>query len=288
MLRRFCALCSLTLIGLAALLPPPTSAQEPEVGVVRPSNFWDIDIWSDPDRGFLFYEPQRPRKPAQKADPKQSPPPGRRALALIKDHDELKKEREARLKLAIMQPTAENMKAYLEANTFVMQKSAMFSDMWRRTVWQNSEFDFNVQNPQANFAQTAIRLDRDARKKQVVADLSRDYGILFFGRSDCPYCKLQAPVLREFARQYGIDVMAITLDGKPLEGFPDARPDNGISFRVSSGQGIGYVPALYLVARNSPEAISLGAGVMAMDEIVERINVLTQLPPGTDVAGGVR
>lgn len=277
-------LCSIA----AALIAAGASSAHAQDGVQRPAghNFWNSNIWEEPDRGFLFYEPPQAdkRQPAKRPDAQRS----RRSLADITDHDELKREREQRLKLAVMNPTPANMRAYLEANTIMMQKSAMFADMWRRTVWQNSEFDFNVQNPQANFAQTSIKYERELKKKQAVADIARDYGVFFFARSDCPYCKLQAPVLRELSRQFGIEVMAITLDGGAIEGFPDARPDNGVSFRVSQGQGIQMVPALYLIARNSPEAVLLGAGVLAMDEIVERINVFTQLQPGMDVAGGIK
>ncbi len=274
------------LFGLGAL-SSAVGADADSPAPQRPSNFWDVDIWADPERGFLFYQPDAPKRRAAPSA-RQKPRPGTRPLSEIRDHDELRAEREARLKIAIMQPSPENMKLYLEANTYMLQKSAMFSDMWRRTVWQNPEFDWNVQNPNANFAQTSIRLDREASKRRVVADLSRDYGIFYFTRSDCPYCKLQGPVLREMQRQFGIEVMAITMDGSPVEGFPDARADNGISMRVSSGQGVSAVPALFLVSRHSSEAVMLGAGVLSITDIVERINVLTQTRPGEDISGGIR
>lgn len=59
-----------------------------------------------------------------------------------------------------MQPTPENMTAYLEANTYVLKKGQVFADMWRRTVWANPEYDFNVQNPSANFAQVQLKQAR--------------------------------------------------------------------------------------------------------------------------------
>jgi conjugal transfer pilus assembly protein TraF len=262
---------------------PPPATPVPKPG------FWDTSIWSDPERGFLFYQPdaEPPRKVEKStAKPKGSDKPTR--LRDIKDHDQLKAERERRLKVAIMDPTSENMRAYLEANTFFLAKSAMFADMWRRTTWANPTLDFNARNPNANFAQTAIRLERGTRKEEVVRELGQQsYGVLFFARSDCPYCKLQAPVLAELKRKYGVEVMAISVDKKPIEGFPDARVDNGISLRVSGGEGIGVFPTMYLVASHRPEAVMLGSGVLALDELIERINVLTQTAPGEDIFGGV-
>ena len=51
----------------------------------------------------------------------------------------LREERERRLNTAVMNPTEENMKLYLEANHFVQEKSALFADQWRRVAWQNPD-----------------------------------------------------------------------------------------------------------------------------------------------------
>ncbi len=252
----------------------------------RGQSFWDRDIWQERDRGFLFYQPDDdPKPPRRRSDPEPAKPT--RKLEQL-DHDELKAERERRLKVAVMQPTPQNMSAYLEVNTLILRKSALFADMWRRTVWSNPQYDFNVQNPQPNFAQTQIRLDREAGKRTTMHELAHEFGIVFFYRGDCPYCKLQAPVLRALSSTFGMNVLAVSLDGQPLEGFPDARPDNGISLTVTEGRGVDHVPALYLVSRSTKQFVMLGAGVMAMSDIVERVHVLTQQQPGEDVAGGLR
>lgn len=292
--RPFVALSTaLVLTATGSLAQNPTPAVDDKATPIEKPDFWRTEIWSDPERGFMFYQPApAPPKKKRVEQPKQEPVVvvGKRRLEDITNHDELKREREARLQIAIMSPTEENMRLYLEANTFMLKKSAMFADMWRRTTWANPEFDDNARTPSANFASTAIKLDRDATRKQVVMSLGRDFGVIFFARSDCPYCKLQAPVLRMLQQQYGVDVMAVSLDGRALEGFPDAKPDNGISLRVSDGRGVSLVPTMYLVSRErpgqQPQAVALGSGVLALDELLERIHVLTQLRPGQDIFGG--
>jgi conjugal transfer pilus assembly protein TraF len=287
--RALTATLTLIVVGSALAEDSPQNTLPAATPVAKPG-FWEAEIWTDPERGFLFYQPDAevPKKrlapPAEKA----RPAPHARRLQDIKDHDELKAERERRLKIAIMDPSEENMRAYLEANKFFLAKSAMFADMWRRTTWANPTLDFNARNPNANFAQTSIRLERNAQKEDVVRELGqRKYGVLFFARSDCPYCKLQAPVLAELQRKFGVEVMAISVDKRPIEGFPGARADNGISFRVTGGHGISVFPSMYLVSSDRPEAVMLGSGVLALDEMIERINVLTQYRPGADIFGGI-
>lgn len=283
------SLVCLALLATAQVAGPAAAADLDKSAVSDATDkWWEADIWRDPERGFFYYPPERARaKPRRPEAPKQ-PAAAPRPIKEITDHDELKAERDRRLKVAIMAPTPENMSAYLEANTYMMQKSAMFSDMWRRTVWSNAEFDFNVQNPNANFAQVELRQARTALKNQTLKDIGRDFGLLFFYRADCSQCKLQAPVLRMLGQSHGIEVLPVSLDGGPLEGWPEARPDNGISTVVSQGRGVAAVPTLYLVSRDTRRSVMLGSGVLAADEIIDRVHVLTQLAPGEDVAGGIR
>ena len=51
---------------------------------------------------------------------------------------------------------------------------------------------------------------------------------------------------------------------------------------LSRGRGIDTVPAMFLVSRDKKEIVPLGAGVLAMDEMVERIRVLYATKPGDD------
>lgn len=299
-MRRWLASAEALILALLVVAPSWASGQEgkgrdasaaTESSTQAEQRWWEEDIWKDPERGFHYYPPERERRRAatkRNESPPAAGPNARRSLKDITDHDELKAERERRLKIAIMSPTPENMAAYLEANTYMMQKSAMFADMWRRTLWANPDFDFNVQNPNANFAQLEVRQSRVNEKNKTMKDLAHEYGIVFFYRSDCPYCRIQAPVLRMLAETYGMEVLAVSLDGGPLEGWPDAKPDNGISMVVSEGRGVNVVPTLYLVSRDTRRSVMLGAGVLALDEIVERVHVLTRLGPGEDIAGGAR
>ena len=51
---------------------------------------------------------------------------------------------------------------------------------------------------------------------------------------------------------------------------------------ASGGNGIQTVPALFLVDRKTQQMIPLGVGVMAADDLSERIRVLTTTTPGQE------
>lgn len=263
-----------SLLLCCSLAPAALAQQQPsESG----SNWWDKDPWSNPERGFNWYPPDDRPKPKTKDEKQVAKPKTIREMASVED---IRKELARLRDQAILQPTEKNIYAYLDANQFVMDKSSLFTDMWRRVVWQNPEVDYNVRNPQATFAQNALKEKRAQDTEVLMSRLASTHGVLFFYRGDCQFCHMQAPVLKMLRDRYQIEVLAVGVDGAKIREFPDAKKDNGISMFVSGGRGIDTVPAMYLISRDKKQVIPLGAGVLAMDEIVERIRVLYSTKPG--------
>lgn len=243
-------------------------------------NWWDKDPWSNPERGFNWYPPDEAPKPPKKEDPKAAPKAKPKSIKQMTKVEDIREELKRLRDQAIIEPTEKNIYAYLDANQYVMDKSAMFTDMWRRVVWQNPDVDYNVRHPAATFAQNAIKDKRTQDTEVLMERLATTHGVLFFYRGDCDFCHMQAPILKMLRDRYHIEVMAVGVDGARIREFPDAKKDNGISLFVSQGRGIETVPAMYLISRDQKQVIPLGAGVLAMDEIVERIRVLYSTKPG--------
>jgi conjugal transfer pilus assembly protein TraF len=240
-------------------------------------SWWDDTPWIDRDRGFHWYPPD---KPIQNKDTKVDSKP--KSIKEMATMEEVKKELERLKNEAILRPANASVLAYLDAQQWVMDKGSTFADTARRVVWQNPSVDYNNRSPVANFALLAKKDMRRQAQAQTLAELSKDYGLMFFFRTDCPYCHQQAPVLRLLEQQYGLPVKGVSLDGGTIPYFDDAIKDNGLSMMISGGQGIQNVPALFLVHRKTMSAMQIGSGILALDEIVERVRVLTRTKPGQE------
>ena len=121
------------------------------------------------------------------------------------------------------------------------------------------------------------REERDA----ALARLGERYGLIYLGHAGCAACKVFGPLLARLrVPRHGLDVLAVSLTGGALEGWPEAVADNGRAARL--GLGNAPVPALVLFDTALRRVVPVGFGVMAEDEMAERIFALTALESGND------
>jgi conjugal transfer pilus assembly protein TraF len=81
-----------------------------------------------------------------------------------------------------------------------------------------------------------------------------------------------------YQRNYGIEIFAISLDGGTMAEFPNARMDNGASQNLN----VTTVPAVFLAEKSTGKIQPVGYGVMSLEEMVNRVHVLTQTQPGQE------
>lgn len=246
------------------------------LSAAQENNFWTEDVWKSDERGFLYYPSPKPKEVK----------PAPLDLKSIPTIEGLREERERRLNTAVMNPTEENMKLYLEANHFVQEKSALFADQWRRVTWQNPEYDFSARNPAANFAQVDLKNERNKQKALDLGALSKEWGLVYFFKDNCRFCHLQSPLIKKLSTDYGFEVIAVSLDGSVNENFPESLPDNGIGALLTKGQGIQQVPALFMVNREQTKSFLVSSGVVALEDILSRIALLGTKEPGASLFGG--
>ena len=241
--------------------------------------WWDQSPWGDPDRGFNWYPDPREemRQPEEKKAEKKP-----KTIYEMTTLEEVKKELEHIKGVAVINPTEKNVHEFLKAQNYVMNKASMFADVSRRVVWSKPDVNYSARSPTANFASMKVRERRDKERDGTMAELAQTHGILFFARSDCDFCHDQAPVLKALSSKTGMPILTVSLDGKPIHMFPDAKADNGISMMASGGNGIQTVPAMFLIDRRTQQMIPLGTGVIAAEDITERIRVLTKTTPGQE------
>jgi len=169
---------------------------------------------------------------------------------------------------AIDNPSPDNVRLYLYLQRLAMDKAEMYSHASQLAVAQDPALDQASLTPTNQQSKAAANGARGQAMKKLMSRLAVGSGIWFFFRSDCPYCHAQAPVLAAMENLYGFKILPISLDQKPMEDgtYPNWVPDSG----QGKSMHVTVTPTLFLVT--PPDiVIPLGAGVMAADQLEDRI-----------------
>ena len=228
--------------------------------------------------GWHFYCDRQEDPPHTEQAP--APPSGSSTQSATERVMEMRKALEEARAAAILDPSTEKVTAYLRLQQETLQRAASFSDAFRRTVWATPELDYTLKRPVGALAK---RLWSDGRRVDVAASLAKlgeRYGLIYLGNAKCAGCRVFGPLLRAFATRHGLDVLAVSLTGEPLEGWPEALPDNGRAEKL--GLAGTPVPAVVLYDTKTRKVLPVGFGVMAEDQLAMRIFTLTALEPGND------
>lgn len=263
------ALCLSMACGAQASPAAQTLADDiPAVDPMPLSDAPDVAMtyWRQHREGWFWYRDPLPPKPRPPSTTPKKPKD-------LTDFESLQQRLEELKRVAVMNPTETNLLAYMRFQRMVMDKSQVFADRWQRLVWSAPDLDYGMSGRPTNaMAINAFDDQQRDRDAQTVRTLAATHGLIFVFRSDCPFCHRFAPILKRFEQDYGITVLAISLDGGTLPDYPDARRDNGMAARLNATA----VPALYLTAPARREIRPVGFGLMSMSDLLERVAALAR------------
>jgi conjugal transfer pilus assembly protein TraF len=256
---------SLELGGLALLLTAAASlADEPTAptAAVEPEHAY-FDRHAE---GWFWYHDPKVAKPA-------APPKAEQTRAPREDSDDPVKVVEAErsameqaLDRAIVTPTPENVKAYLELNQRLMAQAGNFAEAWRGAIWSNPSLDYSLVSPVGSSAY--VKADQDAATdEQKLLKAAQQWGLVFFFRGTCPYCHKLAPLLKQFAAHYRFRIVDVSLDGGGLPEFPNPQPNN----QAAQNLHVDVVPALYLVNPRTRQVVPAVFGLVGWSDLVQRL-----------------
>ncbi|MEO1563942.1 MAG: conjugal transfer protein TraF [Pseudomonadota bacterium] len=267
--------CTIILVTLALSSPVFADLTEPHSG----RGFACDD---ERTKGWYFYcDPNAvvEEEPEAAADLPPAPPP-----APPKTYTEQIEEYRAQLDelkhRAILEPTSENVVAYMEAQAAMVRQAGLFTEVWQRSLFANPALDANVDRPLSQIGSNLYqdRLDVDRESAFRTATTERALMFVYDGSPSCLVCATQGEVLQALVQQYGVAVLAVTRDGIALPTFPDSKIDQG------EVRNLGFAdvpsPFLALVEPRSGQVDLIGAGLMTQDIVLDRIRIITSIPEG--------
>lgn len=234
----------------------------------NPPDFWHEDIWLRADRGFLYYGPENEMHTL----------PEKKPLESLQTLEALQAEVTQRLHRAVMTPTAETLTDYLEANTFLLEKSERFASTWQKTLWAHPEYDHTVKNPGANFAQVLLKEKKADEKQEALQKLAHNWALVFVVQAGCPFCDAMAGIASYLESETPFEQLTVFIGQTKPEHWPNAKPDNGIVQRLLNLAGIDSplysTPSVFMVHRTGLKARLVATGALSADTLTDRLLTL--------------
>jgi conjugal transfer pilus assembly protein TraF len=261
-----------TAVAMARLLATtaPASAASEDGIEVRQGE--DALYCKERKLGTWFYC-EKPGEAPRKAAGAQ--PQARERLAAIGTQLEELKAR------AILEPSPENVTAYVWFQREQLDRSSMFADVWQRALWQDPGLDYTLQRPVSTLGKRAWIDQRKSDRDRVMGELSQRYGVFYFFSSSCGACDVFSPILKAVSDKFDLAVLAVSMDGGPSPTFPGYMVDSGQYEKLGLGTER-QVPALVLFYSDTKLPMPIGYGILSQDEIMDRVFQLTQVQPGSD------
>ena len=225
--------------------------------------------------GTWFYC-ERPKIEQVEPAPPSSAPPATATEQLDAVTAELR-ELKAR---AILEPSPENVTAYIRYQRAQLDRASLFGDVWQRALWRTPELDYTLERPVGTVAKQQWLDSRKVERERAMARLGDRYGLFYFFAQSCGACRVMSPIVKSVGETYRLTVRAISTDGGPSETFQQYTVET--NQRAAMGLTPKLTPAVVLFDSATRTAIPVGYGVIAADELVERIFLLTQRKVGSD------
>lgn len=259
---------------VAGAASPASAQQSPADGQSAQAEAQGDDFYCGERKLGQWFYCTKPQRSAQSSTvPPPEPSAVDRVAAITRQLDELKAR-------AILEPSEENVIAYVRFQREQLDRASTFSDTWQRALWQNPDLDYTLQRPVSTVAKRAWLDNRRADRDTVLTNLGQRYGLFYFFAQSCGACELFAPILRSVADSHRMAVMAVSMDGGPSRDFPNYVVDSGQRARM--GLTGNETPALVLFDTATRRTIPVGYGILSADEIMDRIFALTNTKVGSD------
>jgi conjugal transfer pilus assembly protein TraF len=221
----------------------------------------DERFFSSSSRGWHWYEEKKNEEEKERAEEKLSP--GEKTKRF-------QKELENKLQKALWNPSEKNIKDYIIHQEKLLEMSHVFANNWQKVLFRNPELDYSNQHPVNQSALHVYHANNKEKVNKKIKALSESYGLIYFYRSNCPYCKKFSSVVKDFADRHNWKVLGVSLDGAKVPEFPDSKVNNGIAEALN----IKVVPALIAVHPKDNTHIPISYGYVSQQEIENRIDLL--------------
>ena len=155
------------------------------------------EFFNDNKKGYWWYEAKPKKKEVVDNNSKEKPEeekPEKPSVDRTEKEDPRKFIAKQKVYLdyllnkAVVYPNKNNIEKFMAYNEEIQMQAQQFADGGKDVKWTNPNLNYSLKKPVQKEAILAKNEKYNTDVVSLMGDLSENYGLLYFMRSDCPYC----------------------------------------------------------------------------------------------------
>ncbi|KJV71406.1 conjugal transfer protein [Orientia tsutsugamushi] len=197
--------------------------------------------------GFLWYNDKHGHEPNNSTS---------KLINLAHDHriEELKEQFNRAQRIALDNPTLENVITAQRLQKQIMEKAHKFATMWQLATLLDYQL-INANEPANSLHRKLYQEKSEQENDSKLKNIAKNWGLILQVKEDCLLCKAFMPIVQGFANKYAFQLLAVSKNNELLNKL---NPKH-------------VVPVLYLVASDGKKIYSVARSIISEDKIIDNI-----------------
>ncbi|QES96052.1 conjugal transfer protein TraF [Orientia tsutsugamushi] len=172
------------------------------------------------------------------------------------DHriEELKEQFNRAQRIALDNPTLENVIIAQRLQKKIMEKAHKFATMWQLATLLDYQL-INAHEPSNSLHRKLYQEKSEQKNDSKLKNIAKNWGLILQVKEDCLLCKAFMPIVQCFANKYAFQLLAVSKNNELLNKL---NPKH-------------VVPVLYLVASDGKKIYAVARGIISEDKIIDNI-----------------
>ncbi|WP_371253005.1 conjugal transfer protein TraF [Orientia tsutsugamushi] len=197
--------------------------------------------------GFLWYNDKHGHEPNNSTS---------KLINLAHDHriEELKEQFNRAQRIALDNPTLENVITAQRLQKQIMEKAHKFATMWQLATLLDYQL-INAHEPSNSLHRKLYQEKSEQKNDLKLKNIAKNWGLILQVKEDCLLCKAFMPIVQSFANKYAFQLLAVSKNNELLNKL---NPKH-------------IVPVLYSVASDGKKIYAVARGIISEDKIIDNI-----------------
>ncbi|WP_371222717.1 conjugal transfer protein TraF [Orientia tsutsugamushi] len=197
--------------------------------------------------GFLWYNDKHGHELTESSS---------KLISNAHDHriEELKEQFNRAQRIALDNPTLENVIIAQRLQKKIMEKAHKFATMWQLATLLDYQL-INAHEPSNSLHRKLYQEKSEQENDSKLKNIAKNWGLILQVKQDCLLCKAFMPIVQSFANKYAFQLLAVSKNNELLNKL---NPKH-------------IVPVLYLVASDGKKIYAVARSIISEDKIIDNI-----------------